>query len=92
MYSSRIVWVEPTMDLERTLRTGCPDCGQEMPVVRGTAAEILIADHLGHDGETCTAAKAEIHRRLRRLKTWEEVRWRSNSARPGSVGSARIGH
>jgi hypothetical protein len=60
------------------LRIACPDCGQGTPVVRGTAAKFLIADHLGRDDETRTAAEAEIHRRLTRLKSWEETRWRSN--------------
>lgn len=91
MYGGRTIWVAPTADLDRMLQTACPDCGQETPVVRGTAAKFLLADHLGRDGETCSAANAEIHRRLTRLKTWEETRRWSDSAEPTSIANARSG-
>ncbi|MFF0455222.1 hypothetical protein [Nocardia africana] len=68
-----IVWVGPEVDVDRMLRTDCPECGREARV-RGTATHLLVVDHLRRDGRTCMASNAEIRKRVTGFETSEDGR------------------
>lgn len=73
MSDRMIVWVGPEVDVDRVLRTDCPERNRKVRV-RGTATHLLVVDHLRRDGRTCMASNAEIRKRVRGFETSEDGR------------------